>query len=292
MLAFYYLWYSPATWSRSRMTDLPPVRYSSADPGTIDRQIRQASTAGIDGFIGSWWGQGDPTDRNFALLQTRAAVWRRATGRRFTSAIYLESDAPRLGTARRIAKAIRYLLTRYARASTYFHWRGKPVIFIWDPLGGGRTLATWRTIRARADPRHRTIWSVDGTDISLLTVFDGLHLFSAADWALADNTVAATNSAFRARIDAFNAAHRTRRIWAAGVEPGWNDTRVPGRARPHVVPRRGGATYTASWRGALASRPDWITITSFNEWFEGSNIEPSVRFGTRYLRLTRQFTGR
>jgi hypothetical protein len=47
-----------------------------------------------------------------------------------------------------------------------------------------------------------------------------------------------------------------------------------------------------SWNGALASNPGWITITSFNEWFEGTMIEPSVTYGTQYLDITRQFTTR
>jgi hypothetical protein len=39
----------------------------------------------------------------------------------------------------------------------------------------------------------------------------------------------------------------------------------------------------------MASDPEWITITSFNEWFEGSMIEPSATYGTLYLNLTQQF---
>jgi hypothetical protein len=30
------------------------------------------------------------------------------------------------------------------------------------------------------------------------------------------------------------------------------------------------------WRAAIASRADAVTITSFNEWHEGTQIEPAV----------------
>ena len=52
--------------------------------------------------------------------------------------------------------------------------------------------------------------------------------------------------------------------------------------------RNNGATYHESWAGAIASNPDWITITTFNEWFEGAMIEPSVTYGNLYLDLTQQ----
>jgi hypothetical protein len=289
VLAFYYSWYSPSSWCTCRMSDLPPVHYDSAAPVTIRRQIRQAHSAGIDGFISSWWGEGDPTDQHFGTLQHEADAIR-AQGGHFTSSIYLEADSPHLQTPQRIATALRYVLRTYAHSPSYFHWQDRPVIFIWDPLGGGRTLAAWAQIRRQVDPGNRSIWSAEGTDTNLLTVFDGLHLFSAANWAIANRTIGTTDASFRAKISSFNAAHGTHRIWAAGVLPGWNDMRVPGRTDAHVVPRNGGATYRHSWEAALASRPDWITITSFNEWFEGSNIEPSSHFHSLYLGITRHYT--
>jgi hypothetical protein len=125
--------------------------------------------------------------------------------------------------------------------------------------------------------------------MSLLSVFDGIHLFSAAYWGLLDGTIGRIDAAFRARISAYSAAHHVQRVWAAGVEPGYDDTRVPGRRGAYRVPRRTGATYRQSWQAAIASRPDWITVTSWNEWFEGAMIEPSRTYGSRYLNLTRQY---
>jgi Glycosyl hydrolase family 99 len=291
VLAFYYTWYTPSTWCDCHMSDLPTTRYDSSDTATIDRQIRQASSAGITGFINSWWGPGDATDTNFAHLLAQSDALRATTGHRFTSTIYLESDAPALAAPGALARAIRYVLATYGQNSSFFRWHGKPVIFIWDPLGGGRTLASWAAIRQQVDPQHQSVWSAEGVSTSLLDVFDGLHLFSAAYWAVLDGSIAASDSGFRAKIDAYNAAHGTHRIWAAGVLPGYDDTRVPGRTGTYIVPRNDGATYRRSWSAALASNPDWITITTFNEWFEGAMIEPSVRYGNLYLSITRQFAG-
>jgi hypothetical protein len=289
VLAFYYTWYTPSTWSSSTMSDLPMVQYTSSDDATIDQQVREAVNAGITGFISSWWGSDDVTDTNFAKLLAHAAALESATGYRFTSTIYFESDAPALSGTTAIVNALRYVITHYGNNNNFFHWHGKPVIFFWDPLGNGRTLATWASIRSQVDPHNQTIWSAEGVDTSLLSVFDGIHLFSAAYWGILHEDIASVDQGFRAKIDAYNQANHTQKIWAAGVLPGYDDTRVPGRKGTYIVPRNNGATYRSSWSGALASNPDWITITSFNEWFEGSMIEPSVQYGNLYLNITHQF---
>src|SRR5919109_3087619 len=289
LLAFYYLWYERTSWSARTMSDLPAIPYDSGDDAAISRQITWAANAGITGFIGSWWGPGDPTDRTFSRLLARSALLEKTEGYHFASTIYLESDAPALTGSGAIAGALRYVLTRYGASRYFFHWHGKPVIFIWDPLGHGRTLAQWAAIRQQVDPHHRTIWSVEGGTIDLLAVFDGLHLFSAGYWGILHGDMAAVDQGFRAKVDAYNRAHHAAKLWAAGVQPGYNDTRLRPRPVGYVVPRRAGATYRTSWQAALASQPDWITISTFNEWYEGGMIEPSVSYGDLYLRLTRQY---
>lgn len=124
----------------------------------------------------------------------------------------------------------------------------------------------------------------------LLDVFDGIHLYSAGYWGLLDGDMQAVDQGFRNEVNAYNAAHHTQKIWAAGVMPGYDDTHIPGRKNPFKVPRKNGATYHTSWDAAIASSPDWITISSFNEWFEGSMVEPSVTYNMQYLNITQQYT--
>lgn len=289
VLAFYYTWYTPSTWCSCTMSDLPTIQYNSSDDTTIDQQVREAANAGITGFISSWWGPGDVTDTNFAKVLTHSDELKSTTGYHFASTIYFESDAPALSGTKAIVNALSYVIAHYGNNNNFFHWHGKPVIFFWDPLGNGRTVATWASIRSQVDPNNQTIWSAEGVDTSLLSVFDGIHLFSAAYWGILQGNITAVDQGFRAKIDVYNQANHTQKIWTAGVLPGYDDTRVPGRKGTYIVPRNNGATYRSSWSGALASNPDWVTITSFNEWFEGSMIEPSTHYGNLYLNITQQF---
>jgi hypothetical protein len=58
------------------------------------------------------------------------------------------------------------------------------------------------------------------------------------------------------------------------------------------VSRQDGSYYQRTFQAAIDSRPDWIVITSYNEWLEGTQIEPSQTYGRRYLDLTRSLAER
>ena len=114
-------------------------------------------------------------------------------------------------------------------------------------------------------------------------MFDGLFPYSIA-WA---GDPAGQLSSYAGRVRAFNAANGTSKLWIATAMPGYNDTNAPGRGRTFAVDRAGGAYYERTFNGAIATRPDWVMVASFNEWVEGHQIEPSKSYGTRFLELTR-----
>jgi hypothetical protein len=68
-------------------------------------------------------------------------------------------------------------------------------------------------------------------------------------------------------------AHAHHLICAPSVGPGYDARRGSGDVA--VKRRRHGATYDAMWRAAINARSDRVTITSYNEWHEGTQIEPA-----------------
>jgi hypothetical protein len=86
------------------------------------------------------------------------------------------------------------------------------------------------------------------------------------------------------------AARKNGLVFIPNVMPGYDDTRLRGKDRA-TLDREGGEFYRSYWEIAssfvTADQP-FLVITTFNEWHEGTELEPSRQYGDFYLNLTRQ----
>jgi hypothetical protein len=276
VLAFYYTWYSSDLWSSGKTSDAAAEPYNSTDPNAIARHVDQARGAGIDAFVASWYGPeggvNNQTQYNFLQLLDIAAA------RGFRAAVDFETHGPFFADTGAVVNALRYAIDTLGVHPAYLRFNGKPVIFFW--ANNRFSPEEWASIRQQADPDYRSLWIAEGVTTRWLNVFDGLHLYNVA-WS-GDFASTATKFAGMTR--------EIGKVWVATAMPGWNDTRVPGRAGAYAKDRAGGQFYRDSFSGAAASNPDMLIVTSFNEWMEGSQIEPSVGYGNTYLDLTRELS--
>lgn len=70
-------------------------------------------------------------------------------------------------------------------------------------------------------------------------------------------------------------ASQNQLIFVPSVGPGYIDTQVRPWNSVNTRHRRHGQYYDVAWRSAISSRVRYISITSFNEWHEGTQIEPT-----------------
>ena len=282
VMAFYYPWYNPTDFSLSKMWDVPATPYQSDDRGAIQRQVQQASGAGITGFISSWWGKGNRTDKNLATLLNVSK------GTSFASTIYFEAGAPGLDSPGAIVSQLQYVTSTYGSNPNLARIGGKPALFFWNPTAVGDA-ATWQAIRSQVDPNGAWHWNVE-TDRpnGWLNVFDGVHLFSAASWT---SDATSTYKNLKTQVDNFSASSGQEKWFAAGVAPGWDNSHQDNPTQVKVD-RQGGAYYSNRWDSAIASEAPIITITSWNEWGEGTEVEPGTSYGNLYLDITKRYTSR
>jgi len=107
------------------------VGYSSRDRVTVQRQIEQAQSQGISGFVVDWYGTHKPTlDSAYNLMQQTAAE----VGFKVALMYDEPSDDPDATTAAISAMdyAYQHYISRYAPArAAYLTYQDRPVVFVW-----------------------------------------------------------------------------------------------------------------------------------------------------------------
>ncbi len=282
VLAFYYTWFDEQSWSPDRLPDLPEAAYVSRDRAVMGRHIDQAKAAGIDALVVSWYG---PAVANNQTETNLRAMLDEAAARGFRLAVDFEVTSPFYSSASQVQDGLAALLRTHAAHPAYLRWQGKPVVFFWRQ--NRFDIATWEKLRTAVDPDHGSWWIEEGVDTAPLSVFDGHHLYKTTWNPPAD--LAYTAGKFAARVRSAADKYGKPKVYAANVMPGWDDRKL-GRADSFGISREDGAYYERSWQAAIASNPDWVIITSFNEWPEGTYIEPSRQYGDRYLKLTSKWS--
>lgn len=292
VLAFYYPWYgNPKTSGRwfhwqgpaneaprqSPTLNHPAIGlYDSHDPAVIARHVAQAKAAGLTGLIVSWWGAGSFEDKAMPAILAAASK----AGLRVT--VYLEQQK---GGAAGAARDLAYLLETYGDHPAWLRARARPVLFLYLQALRDLPARDWRAASARAflvgdvSPRE------DAQFAAWAPFMDGIHVYVLAPYVKGMSAPQMTAWADRT----YPAWKRMvgDKLFCATVIPGFDDTLVPGRPRVRpTVDRHDGATYATLWDAAIRHDADWVLVTSFNEWHEGSEIEPSREHGARYLRLT------
>jgi hypothetical protein len=254
--AFYYPWYGTAArdgafahWAQAGheppldiASSYYPARglYSSSDRLVLGSQMDDVRRAGIDEIAVSWWGRGSAEDARLGPLLAAA----RTAG--VSVAAHLEPYTGR--TVASIVDDISYL--RGLGIRTFYVYRALDL-----------PLSDWATAND-ALPGLEVFAQTALVGAAAAGHFDGVYTYDIVTYA--GNTFGRVCDEARAKG----------LLCAPSVGPGYDARR--GSSDPRVKPRRDGATYDSMWRAAIQARADRVTITSYNEWHEGTQIEPAA----------------
>lgn len=278
LLAFYYPWYGIQYWSHAALSDWPMILYASDNPSAIERHIEQAQSAGIDGFICHWFDPGSESDDNLALILDIAKEKDFAIGIFF---MVLVEGGPL--EKEEIRRSLAYVISTYGDHPAMMQVNGKPLIAFYG--GDSVPMDTWEDVFEDLHTQGLDATTLAmGHNIDSLSVFDGLYEYGIYARPDPQETAAIGRAVHNFPLLADTP---TAKMWAATIEPGYDDRLIEGLNL--FLPREEGAFYRSTFDAALGSDPDWIFITSWNNWIIHNHIEPSVGFGDQYLLITREF---
>lgn len=279
MIAFYYAWYDMVDWASGKISggDLPSPTYDGGAEATLTRHLQQASDAGINTLACSWKGPDDKktTDRCMRLLDLAATS-------NVKVALFMDNvDGWFTHKKETTVQALNTLSTDFMSKPGYFKLDGRPVMLVWQTDGDQFSVADWQDIRQQVDPDSKQFW-MDGTTLfDQLNVFDALFYFDITR----GNTPTQYMASYLNRLKKY-----PDKPFIATVQPGYDDSLIRGPEHKIVPHTDDGAYYQATWEFAINRQACAVVLTSFNEFYEGSYIEPSEKFGDKYLRWTKQFT--
>jgi len=285
-------WMREALRGRLAPRQLPRVGiYDSRDPKVIAAHIAQSVQAGIDFWPVSWWGPESRLDRTF-----REHILEHPEAKKLRYAVLYESTG-RLGSFEKpdysnLVEDFRYLAKHYFDHPLYLRIDDRPVVFVYLTRvyfrdRGLEALAALReafpkvylvgdeVFGPRYHERHAKLFDA-------VTAYDVYGQSLQAHGA----TAKAIEELERNFSNARKIANDAGVAFVPAISPGFNDRAVrdghPGRAR--AFSDREGSREGDIFREMIrkVARPladprakRMILITSFNEWYEDTQIEPT-----------------
>lgn len=306
---YYYPWYNRGSWDRHPYPNTPVLgEYKTDDVKVVTQHISWCEQFGIDGLLLSWWGPNSTSDRHIRkgllkapnLPQTKFAIFYEPTGQidhlDGHSDKFFDFSEPKV--VGQFTEDVAYLAKTYFEHPRYWKIEGRPVLGIY--------LA--RNFRNFSPKNLKGLRTTVGTDVFLIADDIFFDKQDSPDTAAHDKKLFDAHTAYNmlqnSRVRPDDTALTYHRREALPVFERWaqQTTVFPGFF-PSYSDFRGnkklGGSPTdlyhqlveaaALFEDTRETSPQVILITSFNEWYEGTTIEPSEEYGTEYLQAIQRF---
>ena len=283
--------------------------YSSRDPQVVQTHMQWIQRAGISVIVLSWWGENKNDNQISSNTgfsdSTVQLIMNLAARHNIFVCFHIEPYAGR--TAKSVGQNIRYLIDKYGNHPAFYYYRdsksleARPFFYIYDSykipshewasvLGPGGIL--------RQMPRKYSSSIVTGLLVERQHIhqlvrshFDAWYTYFSVDGFVWGSTQSNWNFIL-------TQAEKYSKLFIPSIGPGYDDLRIRPWNTRNFRSRQKGEYYNRSWNNALkvylnsvklSNTSVLIGITSFNEWHEGTNIEP-VSTGQDAPNLTSSLT--
>ena len=247
--------------------------YSSNSERDLNAHMQMLRRARVGVICSSWWGKNSYTDKAVPRLLDVAA------NHDIKVCFHIEPFPGR--NAQTTRDAIVYIIDKYSRHSAFYR-HGKdnprPMFYVYDsyltPAKQWKTILSpegSKTIRnTKYDSIVIGLWVKEREqDFMTEGCFDGYYTYFATDGF----TYGSTIENWPKLADW---AKQNNKLFIPSVGPGYIDLRIRPWNNVNTRDRQNGTYYDREFAAAIAVRSPIVSITSFNEWHEGTQIEPAV----------------
>ncbi|XP_034940136.1 glycoprotein endo-alpha-1,2-mannosidase-like [Chelonus insularis] len=251
--------------------------YSSNDPQVIDLHMKQLKETGVGVLVVSWIPPNLPDSTDSLMADLLDAAHRYS----LKIAPHIEPYPGR--NPINLIDHIKYLFERYASHPALHRVKKPktgvllPMIYIYDSYLFPPS-AWWELLSERGNLTLRRT-EFDAVYIGLLvdsqhrsqikkSHFDGFYTYFAVNGF-------SYGSTWKNWKDLNKFANDNDLLFIPSVGPGYIDTQVRPWNAENIRYRRHGQYYEVAWKSAMNSGANIVSITSFNEWHEGTQIEPA-----------------
>ena len=252
--------------------------YSSSDPLVIKQHMSDIRSSGAGVVALSWYPpghadeEGRPSDSLVPLLLDIA------DGYSIKITFHIEPYKDRSAVS--VRSDIEYIMRTYSGHPAFYRHHGyKPLFYIYDSYH--ISPPDWAQVLT-ADGRH----TIRGTTLDCVVV--GLVVNNKDTELIKKSGFDGFYTYFASRVFTYGSAPRNWKqlkqiatdsnlLFIPSVGPGYIDTAVRPWNGANTQDRRNGEYYQENFLEAINSGADVISITSYNEWHEGTQIEPAVQ---------------
>ncbi len=257
--------------------------YSSRDPAVLREQFREMCRHGMRLVAVSWWGQasadasadsqGVSTDSAVPVVLQAAEDVRQEAGCEDLHVVFHLEPYPGRSAAS-VKEDLAYIHTQYAPSPAFL-----PIYYVYDsyhisPSDWASLLAPdgAQTIRGTAlDGVFIGLWleRAHGEDL-VQGGFDGTYSYFASEGFSYGSTLA-----HWPHMVAFCRAQEKEFLSVLSIGPGYDDEKIRPWNAHNTKPRDGLRYLDRMFEAAHKAGPDAVSITSWNEWGEGTQVEPA-----------------
>ncbi|KAF5270417.1 hypothetical protein FQR65_LT05605 [Abscondita terminalis] len=250
--------------------------YSSQDSAVIDAHMKQIKESGVGVAVVSW-SPPNTTDSPYKVLPL---LFQYAQKHHLKIALHVEPYYGRNPV--NLVKHLRNYLSQYRTHPALYKIKHAqkelPLFYVYDSYL--IQAVAWKEVLSAKGQLSIRGSELDAVFIGLLvdiqhryhikkSHFDGFYTYFAANSFSYGSTW--KNWKNLAKFGTQNGL-----IFIPSVGPGYADTQVRPWNSKNTRHRRHGQYYDVAWRTAISSNPKYVSITSFNEWHEGTQIEPAI----------------